>query len=215
MTMIAGAPGTGKTATITHYLQSASRSYLVEAVSGEGGIWSAATLIFKALDLGEPNSRNLQGDRQKIADAIGADGLLVIDEAQNLIQRNTRGKDNTEAFEWLRNISEMGCFSIAFVGDLSLSEVVEKLPQFKRPLRRPIIVRRVSKSDVEAVAGRSGFFDPAVIDVLFSMAKRGGGLGDVANVLAHAALFSAGAKVEGFHIIAAIEDPQLSPKGGK
>jgi DNA transposition AAA+ family ATPase len=84
MTMIAAAPGTGKTATVQRYIQANRKTVRVEAVSGEGGIWSAAIGIFKALDLGDPNSRDLPGDREKIAEAIGVDGMLIIDEAQYL-----------------------------------------------------------------------------------------------------------------------------------
>ncbi len=195
MTMIAAAPGTGKSATVWRYLQANRRTFIVEAFSGEGGIWSAAIGVFKALDLGEPNSRDLPGDREKIAEAVGADGMLIIDEVQYLIQKNPRGKDNIDALDWLRRISEEGCCCIVFVGDLALVDAVEKLPQFKRRLRRPVIVRRVSKVDVEAVAAKSGFHDPAVINLLFAVARRAGGLGDVAHVLSHAAIFAAGRKV--------------------
>jgi DNA transposition AAA+ family ATPase len=215
MTMIAAAPGTGKTATVQRYIETNRRTFRVEAVSGEGGIWSAAIGIFKALELGDPNSRDLPGDREKIAEAIGVDGMLIIDEAQYLIQRNPRGKDNIDALEWLRSISEDGCCSIVFVGDLALVDAVEKLPQLKRRLRRPIIVRRVSKADVEAVAAKAGFRDPAVIDLLSAVARRAGGLGDVANAMSHASIFAGGGQVQSFHIAAAIEDLKLSPQGGK
>jgi DNA transposition AAA+ family ATPase len=215
MTMIAGAPGTGKSEVMRQFLAETHRAFSFEAVSGEGGIWSAAHGIFRALDLGQPNSRDLPGDRQRIAERLGLGGMLIVDEAQYLVQKNPRGKDNIDALEWLRKVSEEGCCSIVFVGDLALLDAVEKLPQLRRRMLRPIIVRRVTKADVEAVVARAGFNDAVVVDVLFAVARRGGGLGDVATILSHAPLFAGGGKVQPFHIMTAIEDLKLQPKGGK
>lgn len=146
LTMIAGAPGTGKTETLWHYLRQTRQALSCTAVAGEGGVWGVAQSFMAAHDLGTPNARDLAGARARLAEAVGPGGVLVWDEAQYLVQRrNGVGTDNVDAFEWLRSAAEEGGFSIAFVGDLKLVDAVSALPQLRRRLRRPVVIRRVGR----------------------------------------------------------------------
>lgn len=219
MTMIAAAPGTGKTETLYHFLLQSRRVFLAQAVSGEGGVWSVAQGLFSLLNLGDPNGRDLADARRRIGDAIGFDGMLLLDEAQYLTQKNPRGRDDNNAFEWLRAISEASGCKIVFCGDLALGATVDKIPQLRRRMLRPILVRQVTKEDVEAVVRAKGYTDPIVFDALTLIARRGGGLGDVDNVLSHAQLLTSSGRVELGHVMAAIEDLKLNTKaraiGGK
>jgi len=39
--------------------------------------------------------------------------MLVVDEAQGLVKINAKGKNDWQAFEWLRSLAEGGEFGIA------------------------------------------------------------------------------------------------------
>jgi hypothetical protein len=99
MTMLAAAPGMGRTATLMHDLRRHRRAFMVTAVAGEGGVLGIAGAISRALEVPAPNRADLPGARQRIAEAIEPEGLLMLDEAQNLVKRNDKGKDNLDAFE--------------------------------------------------------------------------------------------------------------------
>lgn len=189
ITLIAAAPGTGKTEALLHFLQNRRNDAIfVTAVAGEGTPWGVACQLMELLDLGQPNSRNLLATRRMVAEEIGPDGLLLVDEAQYLVQRNPRGKDNWDALEWLRAMSEEGCFSLAFCGDLALLDTAAKLPQLWRRMRRRVVIKAVSKSDVQALCAARGLYSAEIVEVLYRVARRGGSLGDVANVITHARL---------------------------
>jgi hypothetical protein len=184
----------------------------VQAVSGEGGVWGVAQALTAALDMGAPNGRDLKGTREAIGEAVGLDGILILDEAQYLVQKNGRGKDNIDAFEWLRFAAEEGGFSLVFAGDLRLVNVIAELPQLRSRIRRPVVIRRVAKADVRAFAAARGLTDGQMQDALTGVALAHGGLRDVSNVIEHARLFAGAERVELVHVLAAIEDLKLGPK---
>lgn len=141
--------------------------------------------------------------------------MLILDEAQNLVQRTGRGAANYEAFEWFRALAEDGCFALVFSGDLKLLKARDELPQLKRRVRRPVIIRRVPETDVAALANRRGLTCARTIEALCTVARHHGALGDVTNVIDHAKLFAGQRPVELAHVIAAIEDLKLTPKGAR
>jgi len=213
ITMIAGVPGAGKSETIRRYAQHHCKKMVQHtAVAGEGKIWDLARALMEQLEIGEPNSRRLSDSRYEIAAFIGADGnTLIIDESQNLAHKNPRSGVNLETFEWCRAMTEEGGFSLVFVGDLKLLNIVSELPQLQRRLRRPVIIRSVSRADVAAIAGTEGVVDEACIDALHGVSRTHGALGDVVNVCRHAKAFSGNRGVSAAHLLAAIEDLKLTP----
>lgn len=215
ITMIAAAPGMGKTETLLHYLQSAKRAFLVTCVAGEASPLNLAFSVMRSLDLGEPNNCRMPAERLRIAETIGPEGMLIMDEAQNLVQRHPRGGANYDALEWLRALSEDGCFSLVLSGDLKLLDAMGHLPQLRSRMRRPVVVKWVPQPDVEALAARRGLTDARVIDALFAVARQHGALRDVANVIDHAGIFARGGTIDLPHVMAAIADLKLQPKGGK
>ncbi|MBW6495340.1 MAG: AAA family ATPase [Burkholderiaceae bacterium] len=218
ITVIAAAPGIGKTTALRSFWNRRPGALMVTAVDGEGGTWGVACQLMQILDLGVPNSRNLMEERQRIAEAIGGDGLLLIDEAQYLVRRNTRGADDWSAFDWLRAMSEEAfAFPIAFVGDLSLLELADKRGGLWRRAGegRRLVLRSIERGDVEGLAANFGLSDPASVEALYQIARREGGLGYVATI-AKRALQAAGlGRVEGAHVLAAIEYLNLNRLGAK
>lgn len=222
ITLIAAAPGTGKTQALKHFAISqnaekidpdgryvADKVFLHTAVAGEGTPWGLAGQLMQAWNLGEPNSRRLTETRQLIGRCVGKGGLLMIDEAQYLVQRNARGKDTWDSLEWLRAMAEEGEFSVAYCGDLALLDTANHLPQLWRRMRRRVVIRYVSKQDVVALVANRGIVEPSLVEVLFRVARRGGGLGDVDNAIDHARLLSRQDVPGPAFIMAALEDLNL------
>lgn len=215
ITMIAGAPGVGKTETLLHFVQGAPRAHLVTCVAGEASIFNLTFSLMNRLELGEPNGSRLPAERERIAEKIGAGGMLIMDEAQNLVNRPAKGSINYGALEWSRALAEEGCLSLVLSGDLKLLDAMTHLPQLKSRMRRPVVVRQVPKADVQSLAARRGLTDDRINEALYLVARHHGALRDVVNVMDHASLFARGGAVALGHVIAAIEDLKLTPKGGK
>lgn len=188
ITLIAAAPGTGKTEVLKHFAASQNAQkidldgnlkwdevFLHTAVAGEGTPWGLACQLMQIWNLGEPNSRRLIETRQQIGRSVGKGGLLMIDEAQYLVQRNSRGKDTWDLLEWLRAMAEEGQFSVAYCGDLALLDTATHLPQLWRRMRRRVVIKHVTKQDVAALATHRGIAEPSLVELLFRVARRGGG----------------------------------------
>ena len=216
ITLIAASPGTGKSMTLMHFKNSEPKALLMTAVAGEDDTpWGMACQLMERLNLGRPNNRDMRGSRQMIAEAIGIDRVLIIDEAQNLIRQNARGANNWESLEWLRALAEDGGFALAFSGDLSLLETAQRAPGLWRRMQRRVIIKGVSRNDVAAVADAYGITDDAIAEALFHLARRGGGLADVAGVIAHATRFAGGQQPGRAQVLAALEDLNLGGREGK
>lgn len=194
---------------------SAKRTYMLTCVAGEASLLSVAFNLMRCLDLGEPNNCRMPTERLRIMEAIGPDAMLILDEAQNLAQAYPRGGANYDAFEWLRSLAEEGCFSLVLSGDLKLLDARDRLPQLRSRIRRPVVVRTVPKADVEALALHRGLSDLRALEALNMVARQHGALRDVDNVIDHARLFAGGGPVELAHVMAAIEDLKLTPKGAR
>lgn len=210
LTMIAGVPGSGKSHTVRRYCELNDWSPIWHtAVAGEGKIWDLAVSLMDMLDLGKPNSATMRENRFQIAEAIGPERLVIIDEAQYLSNYNPRGANNFDAFEWLRALAEEGAFSVAFVGDMALVEAINSVPQLRRRVIRPVVISKVLKSDVVDVAHSFGVRDANMHAALAAVARRYGGLGDVVNVIKHARKFAGSHHVALDHLSAAIHDLKL------
>lgn len=217
MTLIAAAPGTGKTKALWHFKnEMMPKALLIKATAGEDDTpWGLACQLMEKLNIGKPNNRDMRGSRLQIAEAIGPETLLLIDEAQNLIHQNARGADNWDALLWLRDLGEAGYFSLAFCGDLALIEGANRAPGLWRRWKRRVIIKAVSRPDVEALCEARGCADAPVVDALYQVAKRGGGLADVDMVVAHARILARNQMPGRSHILAAIEDLKLDGRGQK
>ncbi len=187
MTLIAGAPGIGKTKALWSYFNANPEDCIFyTAHAGEGGVFNLARGLCNQLELKEPTNAGVRRARDDIAQAIGVGRLLIVDEAQYLVQINPKGSNNPEALEWLRGISEQGYFGVALVGDLSLRDTVKTLPQLDRRTHPRVIVEYVPEDDVKALCEAQNLTNPKIIDLLWRKARLLGGLGYVSEVLADA-----------------------------
>ncbi|ABV91848.1 hypothetical protein Dshi_0099 [Dinoroseobacter shibae DFL 12 = DSM 16493] len=214
LTMVAGVPGVGKSETLRRYTHESKNAQMFTMVAGEGRIWDLANVMMERLELGAPNSRRLREDRYRIMDAIGAEQVVIFDEAQYLANYNPRGGFNFDAYEWVRAMAEEACFSVVFCGDLSLADTISSVPQLRRRMVRPVVIRSVPKPDVLAVVRSRGITDPAICDALSVMARRYGGLADVQRTLAQAAKHASSDKIAASDVKAAMLYLGLSGQGG-
>lgn len=223
-TLIAAAPGTGKTEALKYFAACENAEkitpdgrykfdevFLHTAVAGEGTPWGLASQFMHIWRMGQPNSRKLTEMRQDIGRVVGAGNMLLVDEAQYLVQRNSRGKDTWDLLEWLRAMADEVQFSVAYCGDLALLEMQHQLPQLWRRVlqNRPVIIRNVSKGDIDAFLASRNVTDAKIADLLFRVSRRGGGLGTVAGSIVHARLLAGGKAPDSAHIMAALEDLNL------
>lgn len=211
ITLIAAAPGAGKTEALWHFKNNMRRDAIFHtAVAKEDDTpWGAACQLMEVLEIGRPNSRDMRGSRQRIAEKVGVQGTLIIDEAQNLVHHNLRGGTDWTTLEWFRQMAEEGYFSLVFCGDLSLLETASRLPQLWRRMRRRVVIKNVTNNDVATLARHRGVTEPAVVETLFRVARRGGGLGDVDAAIAHAQLLSGKDIPDAPFVMAALEDLNL------
>lgn len=205
ITMIAGSTGVGKTKSIKQFRLEAPNSIFFTAVASEGGARNLAFGLCKILELPVTNSQSLSDIRSQLSEAIGPDSFLLIDEGQHLVQKNARGPDNWDAFEWVRGMAEDGCFGVAFCGDLNILDALKDAPQLRRRTHPRVIINHTSKKDVEALSYSYGITDTASIAILSKIAKRYGGLGDVAEIIKTATAMSGDRPIQPTDIQAATE----------
>lgn len=216
MTYVAGVPGVGKTTAIREFCAGLGHNAIyMKAAIGEGTAWNLATSIMAGFAGHGQHFNTLAQARDMIGGVIGADRLLVIDEAQHLVQRNRRNNITGEAFGWLVDAAEDGGFDVAFCGDLTLSDHVRAKPRLSSRMRRPIIIRQVSEADVKAVAIGTGFETRECIQALHAIARLTGGLRNVENVLRIAQAFAGASLPNPQHLKAAILDLKLKPGGAR
>ncbi|MDP2739897.1 MAG: hypothetical protein Q8O82_14650, partial [Pseudorhodobacter sp.] len=106
---------------------------------------------------------------------------------------------------------------IAFVGDLSLLELADKRGGLWRRAGegRRLVLRGIERGDVEGLAADFGLSDAASVEALYQVARREGGLGYVATISRHACKLAGRDRVEGAHVLAAIEYLNLNRLGAK
>ena len=216
LTMIAGAPGVGKSTTIAAFMKSEPDAILLRIAKGEGTPWNLATTLCELYGMSmRRNAWGLVTAREALARCLGQNALLIVDEAQYLDHRDRKTGERGAALEWMRALAEAAGCGLAFVGDLALEEAVARYPQLRSRMRRPVVVRMSTADDVNALAAAAGVDDAASIRALAAIARRDGALRNVENVLRMARLFAEGGKISPDHVHAAIVDMKLAPAAGE
>jgi DNA transposition AAA+ family ATPase len=210
MALIAGQPGCGKTKALWDFKGENDDAVAYNVTAGEGGAFCAAQQLMRTLEMGEPNARRLADERRRIGERIGMGNTLLVDEAQYVVQYNTRGADSWLALEWFRSMADECGINVALIGDLFLLGMEMALPQLwgRVSTNRPVIIRDTAKADVTAIATSFRIEDATSLQVLRSVSKRGG-LRQVANVCRHAWVLSGGHPPRPEDIGAAVEDLKI------
>jgi len=180
---VAGTTGVGKSTALSEFKREDPEIVIYRAVAGEGGAWGAALALCNILGLPVPNCRDLASARRVIAKALSLKSMLVVDEAQGLVKVNAKGKNDWQAFEWLRSLAEGGEFGIAFIGNLSLLQLQTEVGQlWRRVLGNKAVITGVKRDDVAAIVAQWGFSDPDLVKRLFAMARGTGAMVTLATI---------------------------------
>lgn len=185
----------------------------MDIVAGEGRIRDLAATFMELFDMGTPNARRMREERQRIPEAIGADCVVIFDEAQYLANGTPRSGFNFDACEWVRAMADEGSFFAVFCGDLSLADTIGSVPQLRRRMVHPVVTRPVPKGDVVAFAEARGVTDASITDALAAVAKRHGGLADVKRTSDHAAQRAGNRQITAAGAKAAMQYPGLLAQG--
>lgn len=216
VSMISGAPGIGKTETLLHYERANSQSALrISIPKGEGNPFHVSANILNLFNPYRRHDNDMTVRRNKIMRSLGPGRILLVDEAQNLFQRNKASCTKGASFGWLVAACEEGGFDLVFCGDLTLSAIMLEFPHLQSRMRRPVLIHAAAAGDVAALAADHGFSEKVGIDLLAAVAKLTGGLRNVDNVLRMAAIFAGKEKLTAAHLKAAIQDLKMQTLGGK
>jgi DNA transposition AAA+ family ATPase len=204
VTMIAGAPGVGKTRALGQFCKQAQAGDTVYCAiaRGEGRPTNVAEVILRAWRV-RTNGMSLPKMRETVVQYVNG-RTLILDEAQYL---------DKEGVEWARAAAEEGGFNLVLCGDLALADLVNGIPQLQSRLFRPVIIGAVKRSDAAAIAADAGVTDPASVDQLCAVARLKGGLRNVDNVLRLATMFAGGDLPPLAAIKAAVMDMKLNRAG--
>src|SRR5690606_28627161 len=108
VTMIAGAPGVGKTLALQHFVATEGHDALYASVAqGEGKPFCIAVSLLR-LFWDDVRGMSLAHARGRLAGYIGKGRVLVVDEAQYL---------TAEGAEWLRALAETAGCDLVLCGD--------------------------------------------------------------------------------------------------
>ena len=168
VSMISGAPGIGKTETLLHYERENPQTALrISIPKGEGNVSHVSAHILNLFYPHKRHDNNMTVRRRQIMDSIGKGCILLVDEAQNLFQRNKAACTKGASFGWLVAASEEGGFDLVFCGDLALSSIIMlEFPHLQSRMRRPVLISAAAMGDVVALAADHGFTAKAGIDLL-------------------------------------------------
>ncbi|WP_216665214.1 AAA family ATPase [Pseudoruegeria sp. HB172150] len=202
LTMIAGAPGVGKTRTLQQFCAREGQDAIYHSVAaGEGKPTGVATPLLSAFRE-KANGMSLFAMRETLAAFIGRGRVVILDEAQYL---------EPQGAEWTRALAEAGGFDLVLCGDLNLQKIMIRAPQLQSRMIRPVVIRHASRADVACMAEGTAFGTEQAIDLLYAIARLKGGLRNVENVTRLALLFAGHDQPGLEHLKAAIRDMKLAP----
>ena len=158
VSMISGAPGIGKTETLMHYERENPQTALrISIPKGEGNVSHVSAHILNLFYPHKGHDNNMTVRRRQIMDSIGKGRILLVDEAQNLFQRNKAACTKGASFGWLVAASEEGGFDLVFCGDLALSSIIMlEFPHLQSRMRRPVLISAAAMGDVVSLAADHG-----------------------------------------------------------
>jgi DNA transposition AAA+ family ATPase len=182
--MIAGAPGTGKTKTLSAFLAELGHDALrLEVACGEGKPSGVGYSLLRAFGM-QGNGMSLPAMRETLVRYIGRGRLLVLDDAHNL---------QPQGADWVRCLAEDGGFDLVLCGGLDLPHLVNKIASLRGRVHsaRPVIVKRVSLGDVESLVDGTAFATEPAIKALHAVAQvYDGGFRNVEAAMLQATLFA-------------------------
>jgi DNA transposition AAA+ family ATPase len=189
-----GAPGTGKTMTSEHYAVTKPNVWLVTPTKASASVRGILMLMCDKLGISDPGSGNYIIQKEIMKKISGTNGLLIIDEAQQL---------TVSALDLLRQIHEQaGGVGLALVGNEPLYNQMtggfrlQKFAQLFRRIAQRTHIEGTLAEDVAAMCEAIGITDDDAVEYLSRIGTLPGGLGGIATTIQMAQLASAGSGIE-------------------
>ncbi|MDA0148824.1 AAA family ATPase [Vibrio sp. LaRot3] len=205
ISIIFGNPGVSKTQAIKQYKKNNPNVWLVTASPSRRGVLECLYEIALEVGIHNPPRRSAPLARQIIEKLDACQGLLIIDESDQL---------SYEALEELRSIQDRADVGMALVGNHQVYSNLtggNRTMDFARLFSRvgkKLVIHRVKKYDVRDVADAWGIVNKPERDLMLQIALKPGGLRVLDHTLQLAALTAKGQgqAITVNHIKAAFKD---------
>lgn len=207
MALIAGGPGTGKTAAIRQHQATRPRVFVATMDPSTGGVSTCLIEVLSAM--GKPDAKGTpQTLSRQVCERFAEPGaLLIIDEAQAL---------GVKAVEQLRSIHDRTGVGLAFVGDetlLQLFGLVNRKPGYAQLSSRigfKVRAARPTLGDVEALTQAWGLDDRDAVSLCRDIAGKPGALRGLTKVLLVASRLAGGERPTALQIREAFQAGEVS-----
>jgi len=192
MVLVYGGAGVCKTETAKRYAEQSTNVWMITATRATGGLCAMLQEVAAALNLaeireGRPGSAVLY--RAIIKRLAGTQGLLEVDEAQNL---------DLQALDQLRQIHDATGIGIALLGNekvysqMTGGNRAHYLDRLFSRIGQRLRLTRVSDKDTDAIIAAWGLEAKGAIPLLRQIGASPGGLRAVTKTLRLASMFAAG-----------------------
>ena len=188
MVMIVTSPGIGKTKAAERFAANDPNVWMATMSPATAGVSTMAIEVAAAIGLGEIKGSPQQMARQIKATVRGRNGLLIVDEAQELTDK---------ALNELRSWHDQTGLGIALMGNESVVGQIDSrktaLAQISSRILCPFVLTKPAPGDVEALCDAWAIQDQAQRDFLAKVAALPGALRGVTHTIKIAAMAAAGA----------------------
>ncbi|TCT39600.1 AAA family ATPase [Martelella mediterranea] len=183
------AAGMGKTIACRHYCATHPHAYLATVSPHTKTVHAMLVELAAELNVQEHNPAKLTRAIGKKLERIGSGTLLIVDEAQNLVD---------DAINQLRHFVDIYGCGVALVGN---DEVYGRFTnrsegrsyaQLKRRIGKRLNRQKPLKQDLETFIAAWGVSDPAAIKLLAGIGSKGGALGQIDKTMKLAAMLALG-----------------------
>jgi len=189
LVVITAAAGIGKTAACRHYKATTPHVFMATISPNTKTVHGMLVELCAALDVSEHNPAKFVRAIGNRLSRIGAGTLLIIDEAQNLVD---------DAVNQLRHFTdEFGC-GVALVGnDEIYSRFTKKADgpsyaQLKRRIGKRMRCEKPRMADLNTFIGAWGVTDPDSVKFLTGIGLKGGALGQIDKTMKLASMIAMG-----------------------
>ena len=214
LTYVSGAYGCGKTEALWNFESRNFDSALYVSVArGEGNPYHVGNAILRLFTPHAATVSDRSVLRQRMGYCLGPRRILLVDEAQNLFQRDKHSGIRGSSFGWLVDASQECGFDLVLCGDPTLHGIIAmEFPALQSRAESPVIIKSISGRDVAAIAASHGVSGGPELALLSAVAGLPGGLRAVRKVLDQAAIFAKFMQVTPAHLKAAVAHLNLQPR---
>ena len=188
MVLIVTPPGIGKTKVAERFAANDPNVWLATMSPSTAGVATMAIEVAEAVGLGEIKGSPQQLSRQIKARVRGKNGLLIVDEAQELTDK---------ALNELRSWHDLTNVGIAIMGNESVVGMLDgrknALAQISSRIAKPLLIEKPEPGDLTVLLDAWGIMEADQRDFLIKLGKLPGALRGVTQTIKSASFAAFGA----------------------